>query len=643
MIPTGFRLWLSALVCLLAVNPAGRVEAAYDAPNFSGKLIDRDALSLGPRETDEVVTALTALAANFPGEAIIDHDVREKAIALALTLRPLDGGARAAHRDLQLGSTPLPVELFQSLAAVSGALWRHGERLAERGTEPEDHRLAPLLMELSLLAQPAKPLPERVQRYQKALQDVDPDWSVAVTLQTNANASNERARALRLPLPEPEAPKAMATLVPTPTLPTIPTTSSTPTPDPTPTGAPPMAAAEIKRREGSLRALVVAGASGKAAVSQVTLMVREPSPDESSLFGLFTDREMRADFEMRATYDRRGQALAGIDAAADLVKQRYPVWPRRLMAEFGLLALGGETIPATAAEADVSLPALILLASAFSGEAIQPAFGLEGDFVLGGRLTDAGKPTLPEDMDAAALAKSAAASATAPRALFLPAPAGETSDPAGQLLDAAINGDETVLFRPQVVGYTSIDELAPVLKGPTPEGLTTALTEFALIQGLLERMAPGEIARNPAVQDRLGKVLAAWPSHASARAMLAYGARPVSAGMSLSASRQAVETALAPAIELYESRERGDGFEVTATVKKLDEAKWQLSELRGKIDPQAKAMLTAAEDALEACRIYLSLTNQGTSIGRQRREEWLTALETMEMEQEKLKAGDAGQ
>jgi hypothetical protein len=632
------RFAVAVRLSLLALLPVAAGAKDYDAPNFDQALVDADALSLGSREMGEIVTALTALVSNFPDEAVVDADVKEKALAVALALRPLDGGARSAHRALLSGSLPIPVELFQSLPAVSSALWRHGERLAKPGAEPEDRRLAPLLMELSLLTQAGRPLPERLRAFQEAAEAVPLNWNRTVTLQRDLNASNQRATALFRPVREPE-PDIPAPIVAATTPPAA--------AGPTPTDAnPPMAAAastddrpisEVKRRDGAITFIGRDENSGLAVAGVASLSVREPTPDEASLFGLFTDQETSRTFEMRLTYDREGATVTGIDVAGALVRQKYVRWPLQLLAEFGFSPARTE---GASPRVNVSLPSLILLASAFSGEVIGEAFLPTGEYALAGDVTEAGGAKLSAKPAAVDYARAAGTMATAPKVLFLPVAAGDTGV-VSSLVETAIDGDPAALFRPQLIGFATLEDLRPILLGQTPEALQTAITEFAAIQALTDKMEMGAIARNEVVRERLTKVVQAWPGHASAQALLDFGARPEDAGMSLTSSVKAIEAAMDPAIERYEARENGQGFVTSTTTDLLDAARIALMDLRPKIDSQAKTYQKAAEDALEACKVYLSLTNTGTSLAQQRHRELEERLTFWRAERAKLGVGES--
>ena len=98
------------------------LAAGYDTPSFSRPIVEVDALSLDSAATDELATALTALASNFADEPQVDFDVQEKALILALTLRPLDPDARSAHARLSRGQKPNVVNSLSNIGAVSEVL-----------------------------------------------------------------------------------------------------------------------------------------------------------------------------------------------------------------------------------------------------------------------------------------------------------------------------------------------------------------------------------------------------------------------------------------------------------------------------------------------------------------------------------------
>lgn len=621
--------FLRAVICL-ALADCGQAMG-YDAPRFERPLCDRDALSLMGREEDEIVMALTALVSNFPDESLVDDDVKEKAMALALCLRPLNAGAREAHAALLAGRRPAPVELFDSLGAISGALWRHGERLAQKGAEPEDRRLAPMLMELSLLTFVGPASIEKLAAFQSALGGNRLDWSRTLDLQPASNPSNERAAALLVPVAAGSIPPA------------APNPSSVPTPQPPPIPAPlpsmpsigdGSTISEIKRREESFIFVTRDIVSGMALAGEASLRVREPDSIEQGLSRLFLgEPRTGAPSEMRLTYRPSGAAIAGVEWAEALIRRKYPRWPDNLFGEFGFQPAAELT---TAARVNFSLPALVLLGSAFSGDALADTFASGGDYALAGEVDGAGGVSLPERISAAALAKAIGAMATSPKVLFVPIVPGDGTAEASLMATAVDGADPGLLLWPQVVGYTSLDELRPPLIGDPQEELLGAMADFATVQALADRMEIGAIARNDAVRLRLNAVVAKWPGHLSARALLAYGARPVAAGMTLEGSLKAIDSALAGLADRYRASQSGELSAATTIATLADAASRDLAALRGKIDPQARNYLDLSFKAVDAAKIFLSLNNPGTSIGQQRQRELLDRHAELKAERSRL-------
>ena len=95
--------WMLGVLVSLALPMAALGDAlsgAYESPNFDVPMFERDALSLDAEGRTEVVAALIAVAQNLPSAPNIDTDVKEKVIAIALRLAPLDPAARSAHQNL---------------------------------------------------------------------------------------------------------------------------------------------------------------------------------------------------------------------------------------------------------------------------------------------------------------------------------------------------------------------------------------------------------------------------------------------------------------------------------------------------------------------------------------------------------------
>ncbi len=215
-------LWSVPTTCVFADASNG----AYSAPNFDSPLFERDALSLERADRATVVAALTAIARNFPSERRVDTDVKEKALALALRLAPLDRGARSAHASLASGEAgddakPVPMDsvmTYTTGAEIFAALGPLGRRLWQQRLQPDDEILGPLLMELALtVLNDSEWQDNEVQKiafeYRQLCDAINPGqrWDLVVDLQSiagdGASQLASRLRALpselpKVPLPE---------------------------------------------------------------------------------------------------------------------------------------------------------------------------------------------------------------------------------------------------------------------------------------------------------------------------------------------------------------------------------------------------------------------------------------------------------
>ena len=88
----------AAFLAIVCAQPRALAldNGKYYEPDFEKKLFGRDSLLLEPQEVTATVTALAALAANFPDAGEVGPVLCAKALAIALRL---DGTHPAAGRD----------------------------------------------------------------------------------------------------------------------------------------------------------------------------------------------------------------------------------------------------------------------------------------------------------------------------------------------------------------------------------------------------------------------------------------------------------------------------------------------------------------------------------------------------------------
>ncbi|MCH1409980.1 MAG: hypothetical protein L7V87_13185, partial [Verrucomicrobiales bacterium] len=166
--------------------------SAYDVPNFDRKVFHPDGIFLEESERQSLLEALAAVASNFPEINRIDSDLKEKALATALRINPLHRNCRSAHELLTVGRLPSRTQYFDSVSGASEALWSTGLRLLEAPIDPEEKKLASILMELSLLMHPEPPM-ERRKRFALVLDEKVNDWKKIITVQRNDNPSSVRS------------------------------------------------------------------------------------------------------------------------------------------------------------------------------------------------------------------------------------------------------------------------------------------------------------------------------------------------------------------------------------------------------------------------------------------------------------------
>jgi hypothetical protein len=158
-LPFGRPVFVLAMVAWLAALPAKDPPLRLDfiTPNFSKTLFDMDSVFLEPGELREVTNALSALAANFPGDSRIDNRIRAKALAISLRLDGTHRDSVLTLQKLQLGEKPDSVPSFNEPDAAALRLWKLAEALDRADASRDDHVLACYLMDIAMLIDPDHP------------------------------------------------------------------------------------------------------------------------------------------------------------------------------------------------------------------------------------------------------------------------------------------------------------------------------------------------------------------------------------------------------------------------------------------------------------------------------------------------------
>jgi hypothetical protein len=599
---------------------AGSAARAYDPPEIGPGLFSADGIFLAQEDRSSLLEALAAIGSNFSGNARVDDDLREKSLALALRLDPLHYHSRVAHRELAKGATPPATAFFDSLASVSETLWTIGNRLAAPPLDPEEHRLAGYLLELSLLTHPEPPA-NRLETFAAVCHREAPEWEAAVKLQRETNRSTERAHALfresveRLREKHRETAVAMRADPPGGKPSTSSSSSGTDAPPARPPRTPLPSIEPVTATLATVRQVV--GVEQTPVGGTVSLTLRSPvnsvererlleSSTSSTLPLLSSDEDLILNaFSLPATALPGRTWTTGAIGEVRFTPAVDPPGPRRLL------------------RADAFLPALVLSESVLANKPVNAQFVLLGEIDPATRQVG-----LPGD----ALSTLAAAARLGQPYALLPARVGES-------LVAYLQKSNQLelLFETELIAYTDANDALARLTAPTDPALVAASAVFKEIREVSLRPDPAtrvalqDLARIPSAQEKLRGILASVPAHLSAWAMLEYGTRPITPEILLSQFATRIDQVVAPFLVLEDSDEDLNGLD---SVIDLSDA--QFLKLRAETPLEARSLLGSAEDLVEAAERYLELTNKTSSIAEQRLREVRIAIAAFKAERTKL-------
>lgn len=608
---------LAAAVLITDVAPL----RAYDPPQIGPGLFSADGIFLAPEDRSSLLEALAAIGSNFPANTRVDNDLREKALALALRLDPLHFNSRVAYRELAKGANPPTTAFFDNLASVSETLWTIGTRLAAPPLDPEEQRLAAYLFELSLLTHPEPPT-DRLATFAEVCHRDAPEWEPAVNLQREGNRSTDRAHGLFQEalehLREQRREAALAKRS-EPTSPSTPATtaSTTPAPDGAPPRPPRMALPEIEPITLSVATVrEVTGVESRPIGGTLSLTLRGPV---NGIERALVQETASPNLPVIPSEDN----LPLKDFALPKAALQGQTWVEGALAEVAFTPYVTPDGPRRLLEADGALPALVLALCATAKSPVSEQFALLGELDPTG--TRVG-------MTGDALATLAAASTTNRPYLLVPASISES-------LVAYLQKSNRleILFQSELIAYTDAADAATRLGAVSDPALTSASTIFNEIREVSLRTDPAtrvalqDLARIPSAQEKLRGILASYPAHLSAWAMLEYGTRPVTPEILLSQFSTKVDQIVSPFVVLEES-----GDATSDLLSLVEPAGSQFLKLRADTPIEARNLLGAAEDLVEAAERYLELTNKTSSIGEQRLREARIAISAFKTEKLRL-------
>lgn len=592
---------------------------AYDAPQFSLVPFDADGIFLPENEKQSLLEALAAVVSNFPETSRIDSDLKEKAIAVGLEIDPLHHRLRQAHSDMLEGRAPRPTEYFDSQSSATEALWSTASRLLTPPVEPEEGKLAALLMEISLLVHPAPP-GDRLREFVVVLgEDID-RWGRSVALQPDDNPSSMRIRKLitegtELLAENPEPPAGRPAMAET----TGPDTPAKPIPDDKPT-VPKPPRSTVDPIIVSFPCVIEVSAIGtKPVPGTFALAVRPPDGGvERELFP-FLEEDPKDYPKLPLFSGRRGFSLMATEISGSAAAAKGWEWTAGHVGEMNFEPMAGADFPGPRriVEGNADLAARVALVAAFGPGLPDPAFVFAGTMdpaTSFGRLETDPIETI-----------ETAASLGAEFILFP-----ESSIP-GLVGSLQRSGRLRLLFETLLVSFSDVDSLAATVNSPPDSALREAVAAFAEVEAVSDKLPLEEFVRNPKVQERLESILATYPRLLSAQAMLEYGRTPIPQEIVIEASVRQIDEHVLPFAAI-----RDGDFDFAELREKLDGAQTGLSLIRTDVHPAVRDYLGSAEDLLEAAEFFLSLSNQTSTIAEQRLREAEAAADEMMTQRGKL-------
>lgn len=588
------------------------IGECYDSPDFEKPAFSRDGIFLTDNQRDSILGALASLASNFPGNTRVDGDLKEKAIAIALTLDPMNFAARKAHAALRENEVPESTPFFDSLSAVSESLWSGAEALLAAPVEPENAKLAAYLIELSLLTHPQPPK-ERLIAFARATDKKPLPWDQFVSLQTDTNPSTRRVHDIFLNLADVDtsAPirNRMQSQEPTFFGATTDGNSareaSAPKVDFTPV------------TKGIYCVLYAEAIDGKPMSGKLILEARPPSGSESVPSGdglpFLTKQSERIE-------------LVGFEKLDSTDNGRSWQWPDGIIGSLDFET--EEPTPGPPRRTTVG----VMLCSAVLAESAMKKLDINEQIVIAGDLAS----TSSESMLKGGLIPTIETAAKLQKP-YLAVPESEYRG----LIDYLVESEQLgILFATELISYRDLAEAVTLMTRPVSDSLSEASRAFSEIEAVSTRMSFVDLARNAKVQERLEGILAEFPRHMSAKAMLEFGQAPVG-GMANATENTGgsvtdrIDEAILPFLQL----DTGNP-DINELRNKLEAAQLAVSRLRTEITLETRDYHALAEDFLDAAELYIGLTNQTTATAQQRLREARQAIAELETERRGLGLGE---
>lgn len=589
---------------------------AYEVPAFHKAPFDRDGIFLSDGDRHSLLEALASVACNFPETSIIDEDLIEKSLAIALSIDPFHRNSRQAHEALIAGVTPKKTQYANSRSAVAETLWGIAAQFSSAPIEPEEERLAPLLMEISLLIHPA-PTTERILKFDDSSKGRGSVWKGFVFLQEEVSDSNKRIQFLKreattarqegtqLPMSEPE-----------------------PEPEPKVELSPEKPAKEMtfagSVREEACSIVGVFPTKGSLNAGRFSLNVRAPSgPQEAALFPFLSggSPEEYPHLPIFAS-DRTTIPMIGLTFNTERTRETNITWQPGAVGEVQFESSNAAGQSQRTGGVQASLPLILSLKAISESRTLNPSIGIIASYEGNG-------PSFLLINDPAA-AIMTAKSLEMPYFLI-------HSNTLPALLESLSESENLeLLFFSNLLSFNTLDEIYELVTlTEIPSAVSEADRIFSEIGMVSNRMPLPELARNLKVRERLEEILELVPNHYSAKAMLDFGRRPPSQTAILRSLVTTVDAAINP----YFALRREYRSDTTTLSNEIEATGLKLSMLRSDVPAEALDYHDLAEEMIDAADVYLGLTNKTSSIAEQRLRELKELLDRLDAEREALGFG----
>ena len=569
----------AVLAVLLAVPFAlGQTAARYAEPNFEAQLFAREALLLETQEIASAVSALVALAANFPSDPAINHQLRAMALGIALRLDGTHPGALATNASLKKAELPTPLSDYETLGEVAGQLWITASYLESPEMGEDERVLQFCLVDIARNIDPTNLADSN--RYPARLpESVFPGWDTVV--------GNSSSPAFVFPGREGDPPVA-PDQNPDPDGATDPPAGDG--------GAPPIIPANATRTaDGSYRSLTASGST--PAITKIGGDLKT-SGGTSPLAIIFSDENGDTGQPLN---DNRGSLVSALT-------QLHGSWRK-----------DGGVVVLTVSNVDAGDGAL-LLPSAILADSLIRERPLAAGTIAAGFVDPDGGLLGVEQLHK----RLAAFKANDVDTILLP------EENLRDLQDLALLGELAPFFRYQIILVSDLEQATVLAAEARGEDFETNLRAFKLVQEVAKNAVLTKLTGFTAVKSTFEKITKLNPQHASAAVLLAHGAGELPEHLSRNGSLNALSRATGPVVKAMLSQGSADQATVVAAYESVDK-------IQPILDPEIAALGETMSALLKDIGTFAAMEPKTSQPANELKDKIFSTWETVREEFGRLK------